>query len=175
MANFQANFHTLITRRLELDEFIQDINKSVYEITGGDRFITFFICEYDVKARTLKYVNAGHNPPVIISANQMEFLRTGCVMLGPFSDIPEVKIGYAAIEDDEAVILAYTDGLTDIRNAEGNFFSEEMLSAFIKSHYTESVDRLNAKLMEYIDLFRGKETIPDDFTVLACKVYCPAK
>lgn len=41
MANFQANFHTLITRRLELDEFIQDINKSVYEITGGDRFITF--------------------------------------------------------------------------------------------------------------------------------------
>ncbi len=175
MANFQANFHTLITRRLELDEFIQDINKSVYEITGGDRFITFFICEYDVKARSLKYVNAGHNPPVIISANQIEFLKTGCVMLGPFADIPEVKIGYATIEEDEAVILAYTDGLTDIRNAEGEYFSEEMLAGFIKAHYTERVDKLNAKLMDYIDRFRGKETIPDDFTVLTCKVYCQAK
>lgn len=96
-------------------------------------------------------------------------------MLGPFSDIPEVKIGYATIEEDEAVILAYTDGLTDIRNASGEYFSEEMLSQYIKAHYTERVDRLNAKLMDYIDQFRGKETIPDDFTVLTCKVYCQAK
>ena len=68
MANFQANFHTLITNlRLELDKFIQELNCSINRITKGDRFITFFIAEYDTKTRMLRYINAGHNPPVLVA------------------------------------------------------------------------------------------------------------
>jgi sigma-B regulation protein RsbU (phosphoserine phosphatase) len=171
MANFQANFHTLITRRLELDAFIREINTSVNQITNGERFITFFIAEYDVHKRRLKYVNAGHNPPMVVSGNQKSFLNKGCIMLGTYPDIPNIEIGYCAVADDEAIILSYTDGLTDIRNAEGDFFTEELLYDFVKDHYQTSASLFNEQLMGHIDAFRGQETIPDDFTVLTCKVY----
>lgn len=171
MANFQANFHTLITRRLELDAFIREINTSVNQITNGERFITFFIAEYDVYKRRLKYVNAGHNPPMVVSGNQKSFLNKGCIMLGTYPDIPNIEIGYCAISDDEAIILSYTDGLTDIRNAEGDFFTEELLYDFVKDHYQKPASVFNQQLMGHIDAFRGQENIPDDFTVLTCKVY----
>ena len=45
--------------------FIHDLNTSVNLITRGERFITFFIAEFDTNDRTLRYVNAGHNPPVL--------------------------------------------------------------------------------------------------------------
>lgn len=171
MANFQANFHTLINRRLELDAFIREINTAVNQITNGDRFITFFIGEYDVHERRLKYVNAGHNPPIVISRAQKSLLDKGCIMLGTYPVIPEIEIGYCHIQEDEAIILSYTDGLTDIRNRDGDFFTEELLCDFVKNHYKESASQFNQSLMDHIDAFRGKETIPDDFTILTCKVY----
>lgn len=174
MANFQANFHTLIARRLELNEFIREMNRSVNRITGGEKFITFFIAEYDVYGRHLKYVNAGHNPPILISSRQKLVLDKGCIMLGSYPEIQEIEIGYCTIEGEEAMILTYTDGLTDIQNGDGQYFTEEHLSDFVNIHYRDSAGEFNKKLMAYIDQFRGKENIPDDFTVLTCKVYCPA-
>ncbi|MFM8449543.1 MAG: PP2C family protein-serine/threonine phosphatase [Haliscomenobacter sp.] len=173
MSNFQANFHTLIAQRLDLDIFIREMNKAVNRITNGERFITFFIAEYDVYKRRLKYVNAGHNPPLVISGNQKDLLNKGCIMLGIYPEIPEVEIGYCTITDKEAIILTYTDGLTDIKNAEGHYFTEELLSEFASDHYRQPAARFNEQLMDHIDEFRGQETIPDDFTVLTCKVYCP--
>lgn len=172
MANFQANFHTLINRRLELDEFIRDLNHSVNLITGGDRFITFFIAEYDIHQRRLQYVNAGHNPPVLISSNQRQLLDKGCIMLGSFPVIPSIEVGACTIEDEEAIILTYTDGLTDIYNENGDNLDEERLYQFIQKQYKQPAKSFNQKLLTYIDEFRGKENIPDDFTVLTCKVYC---
>ncbi|MFT4761548.1 MAG: sigma-B regulation protein RsbU (phosphoserine phosphatase), partial [Saprospiraceae bacterium] len=66
MANFQANFHSLISRRIPLEEFIQLLNSAVLKITKGDRFITFFVAQFNRTTRKLTYINAGHNPPAIV-------------------------------------------------------------------------------------------------------------
>lgn len=171
MSNFQAIFHKLIAQRLELDTLIRELNKAVNRITNGERFITFFIAEYDVYLRRLKYVNAGHTPPLVVSRNQRDFLTKGCYMLGFYPDISDIEVGNCVISADEAIILTYTDGLTDIKNAEKQFFSEELLAEFASDHYHQSAARFNERLMSRIDIFRGEEAIPDDFTVLTCKVY----
>lgn len=171
MANFQANFHTLINQRLGLDTFIRAMNKSVNRITEGDRFITFFIAEYDVHTRHLQYVNAGHNPPILIGPRQKQLLNKGCIMLGSYPEIPEIEIGHCDIDGSEAMILSYTDGLVEIRDSEGRFFSEEELLRFVQHNYKCPAADFNNKLMGYIDRFRGEEHLPDDFTVLTCKVY----
>ena len=66
MANFQANFHTLVKLDSKLDDFVKALNESLFRITGGDKFLTFFVAEFDKKTRLLHYVNCGHNPPFAV-------------------------------------------------------------------------------------------------------------
>ncbi len=173
MANFQANFHTLINKRTELDCFIRDLNKSVNLITQGERFITFFIAEYDTASHALHYVNAGHNPPVLVNEGELFLLNKGCTILGSFSDLLEVEVGRLTV-DGEAIILAFTDGLTDLQNENGEFLSEETLYAFVRNNYKLSASEFNRRLMGRLEGFKGGKGYPDDFTVLACKIFTPS-
>ncbi|MCI5081423.1 MAG: PP2C family protein-serine/threonine phosphatase [Saprospiraceae bacterium] len=172
MANFQANFHTLINKRTGLDEFIRDLNTSVNLITQGERFITFFIAEYDINSRRLSYVNAGHNPPVLVNKGNIHPLDKGCTILGSFEELPTVEVGSYEI-DGEAIVLSFTDGLTDLKDDGGNYFSEEMLYLFTKENYQLTAKAFNKKLMEKIEIFKGDQAYPDDFTVLTCKLFTP--
>jgi len=172
MANFQANFHTLINREAQLEEFVHDLNRSVNMITGGDRFITFFVGEYDIPARRLKYINAGHNPPILVTRNRTTELRNGTIMLGSYEELPKLKIGIEEIEE-EAIVLSYTDGLTDVRDESGTMLNEESLHRFVEDNWRLPAADFNKQLLHFIDDFRGKANLPDDFTVLTCKLYCP--
>jgi phosphoserine phosphatase RsbU/P len=172
MANFQANFHTLINREAQLEEFVHDLNRSVNMITGGDRFITFFVGEYDIPARQLKYINAGHNPPILVTRNRTTELRNGTIMLGSYEELPKLKIGIEEIEE-EAIVLSYTDGLTDVRDESGTMLNEESLHRFVEDNWRLPAADFNKQLLHFIDDFRGKANLPDDFTVLTCKLYCP--
>lgn len=169
MANFQANFHTLIKKKTSFDEFIHDLNHSVNLITEGDRFITFFVAEYDIEERSLHYVNAGHNPPVMVANGELYLLNKGCTILGSFKRLPEVEVGRVQV-DGEAIIFSFTDGLTDIQNQEGSFLSESMLYDFVRSNYRLPAEQFNNLLMGRIEQFKGEENYPDDFTVLTCKL-----
>lgn len=172
MANFQANFHTLINKQEAIDTFIHDLNQSVNLITRGERFITFFIAQYDTVNQSLRYVNAGHNPPVLVNDGVLHLLNKGCTILGSFPELPEVEVGELTL-DGEAMILSFTDGLTDLQNEKGDFLSEELLYDFVRQHYKSSASEFNEKLMESLERFKGNEVYPDDFTVLTCKIFTP--
>lgn len=172
MANFQANFHTLINKRTELDAFIRDLNTSVNLITQGERFITFFIAEYDTGRQSLRYVNAGHNPPVLVNDGELHLLNKGCTILGSFPELPEVEVGCVSLEG-EAIILSFTDGLTDLQNESGDYLNEEMLYSFVRNNYKLSASAFNRQLMERLEVFKGGKNYPDDFTVLTCKIFTP--
>jgi sigma-B regulation protein RsbU (phosphoserine phosphatase) len=170
MANFQANFHSLIEERHSLPELIRALNQSVLRITKGDRFITFFVAEYDLRMQTLHYVNAGHNPPALVMDGQVWRLDKGCTFLGAFETIESIEVGEIYIEH-EALILTFTDGLTDIRNEEGEFFDESYGYDFLTRNHTMSAQTFNEKLLDEIYRFKGSAQFPDDFTLLTCKIY----
>lgn len=170
MANFQANFHTLIAKREALDDFIHDLNRTVNRVTDGDKFITFFIAEYDPATRALQYVNAGHNPPLLVSDDQFLLLNKGCTILGSFKTLPQVEIGHVRI-DGHASIFAYTDGLTDIKDPSGRFLDEQMLHLYVRENYLKLPMEFNLGLMEQIERFKGNQTYPDDFTMLTCRIF----
>ena len=169
MANFQANFHSLIRAGTDLDVLIAALNESVLRITGGDRFITFFVAIYDVFTQRLRYVNAGHNPPALVMNDKVVQLDKGCTILGSFKDLPACEIGELTL-DNEALILTYTDGLTDIRNDEGRFFDETFGHRFLLDHYRLNAESFNEQLLAAIEQFRGSQEYPDDLTVLTCKI-----
>ncbi len=170
MANFQANFHSLIHKRTSLDNFVKDLNHSLFRITKGDKFMTLFIAEFDKKNYKLNYINAGHNLPVMAMDGQIQKLNKGCTILGAFPELNEVEIGSIDI-DKEALLLTYTDGLTDVRNNEGTFFDEDYLMQFAKQNEFNSASLFNEKLMTEIKRFKGDQEFPDDITVLTCKIF----
>ena len=170
MANFQANFHSLIHKRSDLDVFVRELNQSLFRITKGEKFLTLFIAEFDKNNYTLKYVNAGHNQPLMSMGGTVYHLDKGCTILGSFVELPEVEIGELQI-DKEAIIVTFTDGLTDIQNEAGDYFDDEKLKAFTLNNEHDSAKAFNQKLMEEIEIFKGNLNYPDDIAVLTCKIF----
>lgn len=170
MANFQANFNTLINKRTKLDEFITDLNTSVNRITGGERFITFFVAEFNRYTNTLRYVNAGHNPPILASANQTVLLKSGCTILGSFETLPTIEVGELTISEP-SLLLTYTDGLIDLRNPAGDYFDDMLLKDFVEKHHKLSAAEFNRTLQDCLNDFKADQGYPDDFTVLTAKFF----
>lgn len=170
MANFQANFNTLISKRTDLDEFIRDLNNSVHLITQGERFITFFVAVFDRISNKLMYVNAGHNPPVLATKDGITLLKAGCTILGSFTELPQIEIGEILI-DQPALLLTYTDGLIDLQNAEGDYFDDLMVADFVAQNYHMHAAPFNDKLHARLNEFKGDKGYPDDFAVLTTKFF----
>jgi phosphoserine phosphatase RsbU/P len=170
MANFQANFYSLITRQLSLEETVQGLNAAVHRVTAGDRFITLFLGKYDPATRTLHFVNSGHTPPFLIVGEQVIRLTNGTTILGFLPELPDIDVGGICLTTD-ATLFTYTDGLTDLRNPAGDDFSDELLEEFLLSHAKLPARTLNARLLDHIDRFRQNQPYPDDITVLTCRIF----
>jgi phosphoserine phosphatase RsbU/P len=171
MANFQANLRSIIRRRDTPDTFIRLLNKAIFRITKGDRYITFFIAEFDQRSRILRYINAGHTPPFLYLDGKLQSLNDGCTFLGWLENIPhQIQIGEVHIPSD-ALLVCFTDGITDACNAQKEMFNDEGLAEFILKTGMCSAADFNKKLLQHLDDFRGKESYNDDFTLLTLRMF----
>jgi sigma-B regulation protein RsbU (phosphoserine phosphatase) len=169
MSNVQANLKTLAELPLDMSELIRSLNKVIYKVTKGDKYITMFIAEYNVSKKELTYVNAGHVAPFFIEGKEISCLKEGCMILGAFEELPFVDVGYRKIKD-KAKLLAFTDGLTDLRNTSGDYFNEHEVEKFISENYSLPVAEINQRLMAKIEAFKSELSYPDDITILTCKM-----
>ena len=170
MANFQANLHAIVRRATTPEEFIRQLNNAVWRVTKSERYITMFVADINTQTRRLRYVNAGHMPPILITKGETHLLKKGCSILGFFKSLPSLEIGEMII-DEEALLLIFTDGITDIRNGAEEDFNEDLVIQFTKENKNLSARPFNEKLMERIDSFKGEEGYPDDITVLTTKFF----
>src|SRR6267154_4910480 len=120
MSNFQASLHTLLRQTPNLTEIVEALNFQVLDSAKGEKFITFFGAIYDLQLKTMVYVNAGHNPPVLMDKKHgLRLLEDGSTVLGAMHPLPFIKEGF--VEDlSEFLLFCYTDGLTETINEEGN-------------------------------------------------------
>lgn len=128
MSNFQANLRALYTADKSLTDTLTRLNTSVMNSAKGEKFITLFIARYHFKTRELKYVNAGHNPPLLYEPGSKKLtpLASGCVGMGMLDDLPFVN--EASIQIDEAAkLFCYTDGLVEVIQDSGIEFGTENL------------------------------------------------
>jgi phosphoserine phosphatase RsbU/P len=171
MANFQAMVQSLIFQYRDLETFVFALNQSVYRITKADKFITFFVAEFNLKNYTLHYVNAGHFPPILYHADgTVQKLTQGCTVIGAFEKLPEIKSGQHELKPG-SLVLAFTDGLGELRNKENIYYEETHLLPFIKENCANLPEEFNKRLLEEIELFRGEEEYMDDIAVLTCKIF----
>jgi len=169
MSNFQASLHVLIQRDPDLETLITELNKSVYRTSQGDRYITFFIGKIDAEAKTIEYINAGHVPPLAKIDGKIQELNIGSTILGGFEEIPFLEKGLIHFKE-ECVLLCYTDGITDLLNNKGDYFSDKNVMDFFMEDKANAPEQLVSKLKGQLDEFKEEQEFTDDMTVLVCKV-----
>lgn len=169
MANFQAMLQSLIYQFRDLETFVFALNESVYKITKSDKFITFFIAEIDFEEKKMRYINAGHFPPILYQNGELKELKSGTTVIGAFDKLP--FINEESIElSSGANLFCFTDGLVDLKNDEGSFFGEERILEFVKENSKYSPQKMNEKLMKEINKFRGTQEFVDDIAILTTKL-----
>lgn len=170
MSNFQASLRTLLRQTPNLTEIVEALNYQVLENTKGEKFITFFAAIYDVALRTMLYVNAGHNPPLLLQRNrETRLLEEGCTVLGAMHPLPFLNEGFITDLDD-FTLFCYTDGLTETVNENGQEFGISWLMNYFDRNHHKDLKTIHQDIIVELDLFKGRRGYCDDITMLSCRV-----
>ena len=174
MSNFQAALRTLLRSHTDLETLIQQLNFTLFDLTKGERFLTFFLGEYEFASGNLRFVNAGHNPPVLYGAatGTIEFLEAGTTILGAFEFVPFLEVGMREGLRDFTIHL-YTDGLTEAMNPEEEEFGEERLKEFIENNKDRDPAQFHLEFRSAMDKFSKKVPFHDDLTLLSLRFSSP--
>lgn len=171
MANFQATVRTLYNyQRLDLEELVTVLNDKVFTSANGEKFITFFIAEYNSVTRKLKYINAGHNWPLLIRGKNSQFLNKGCIGLGMLRELPFLESAEVDIQTNTTLIL-YTDGVVELENNTSEQFETERLTKIVQNFYPLSMEDLNEIVFSKLDDWRGPRNYVDDTAILSCRIF----
>jgi sigma-B regulation protein RsbU (phosphoserine phosphatase) len=164
MANLQAVVKALADEDLGPLELCRRVNRVLCGNCEEGRFVTFFCGVLDTNDRTLRYVNAGHNPPIVARPNgSMLRLGDGGPVLGEFPDWSAAQ-GEIQLGVGDRIVL-YTDGITEAANTAGEEYGAERLSALACAYRHESATELHARVMADAIRFAGG-AFSDDATLL---------
>ena len=153
MANFQALLQNLGQQYRDLETLVIALNETVLRITKGEKYLTFFIAVADIKQKKLYYVNAGHIPPILIKNNQCYELKATCTIIGHFENLPEINEGVVDLDSD-TILVAFTDGLVDIKNHLAENYTTEMLQELILQNKKKSIQKLSSLVIETLIYYK---------------------
>jgi sigma-B regulation protein RsbU (phosphoserine phosphatase) len=147
---------------------LRAVNSEVYASFLADRFATLFYGVFDGTTRLLRYVNAGHNPPIILRQDRsMIQLETGGVPVGIFPRW-SYEEGVVKLYSGD-LIIAYTDGVTEAVNPAGGEWGVEGLRKAADESGAQSPDDIAGSIFTSMDEFsRGCQT--DDATIIVARV-----
>lgn len=168
MSNLQAALHVLLRYTQNLTEIVIDLNQLIFENAKTEKFISLFLAKYNIKTRKLNYINAGHNAPILYNHNHITSLSKGCTLLGitnPLNNIEKDSI----LLSKNAILFAYTDGLTDIANSQDDNISLDELKNIVLKNRLAGCDMINKAVLFYADEFKGEMPFVDDIALMTCK------
>lgn len=171
MSNFQASVRTLFAyQHFELDFLIKELNKTVLRSSKGEKFITFFIAIYNASTREFKYVNAGHNYPILTNGKKYELLKNGTVGLGMLDELPFIHVGKKVLPTNTTLVL-YTDGVVELLNEEGEYFEIDRLVKTVHNFYPLKMEDMNNLIFSKLDEWRGNLDFVDDTAIFSCRFF----
>ena len=174
MATFQASLHALAATPESLDEIVAGLNRyaSAHSLDGR-RFTTAFLAEIDPETREMRYVNAGHNDPVLRRASgAIERLTTGGPPFGmpPLSDKKiSYQSGRARLEPGD-LLFVFTDGVIDAVNEANQEFSEARPLGELMAAPKETASETLKRVMAAVNAYVGAARQHDDITCLVLRV-----
>ncbi len=170
MVTFRAYFHATVINELAMRVVMARVNRLVHEATNGDRFITTFYGLIDPENKRLLYINAGHNPPLLLHADgTSELLAHSGLPLGIFEDSRYSESVVAFHSGD--VLVLYTDGVVEARNADDEEFELRRLEEVVRMAEDRRAYEIAQAIINAVHEHSFDVDGPgDDLTVLIIKV-----
>jgi sigma-B regulation protein RsbU (phosphoserine phosphatase) len=169
MANLQAFLKSICKQGMKLEIATGVINDLISENTSDGRFITFFWGIINDEKRTFSFVNAGHNPPVLIRNGEITYLSKGGMLLGVMKTLFPYEREDLTLQKDDLIVM-FTDGITEAKNAEDEEFSDERLEILLKEVVTESSENIMKRIKKELENFTKGYPQSDDITMMVIKV-----
>ena len=163
-----TSFRDFATANKTPSQILKEINTSIMKGNKAGMFVTCFLAIINKKNGKMIYSNAGHNPPIVGANHNFEFLKgSHGLLLGIFKN-PPLKDEEYQLKTGDSLTL-YTDGITEARNSEGDFFGEKRLLDTFNSKEFGSTLEFHHTLKEKIADFVKDAPQSDDITFVTLK------
>jgi sigma-B regulation protein RsbU (phosphoserine phosphatase) len=167
VSTMQAILKAYLEYSTDLKSIISKLNERIIKNTTEDRFITFFFGLYNSNENSLTYINAGHNPPILVlDNNELQRLEKGGIFIGCLPWEYELD----TIELPKNSILAlFTDGIVEAMNENQEEFGEDRLISILKESKSMTVPELREQIIKRVKEHRGGRVLEDDLTLALFK------
>ena len=171
MASLEASLRALASVVRDPAELMGRVNMLVCQASSASRFATLFYAEYDPTTRRLTYVNAGHNPPIVIRNNpgmcRVLRLETGGPVIGLLP--APYEQGEFLLEAGDLVVL-FTDGISESMNVRDEEWGEERLIQLAKTCHGLPATEGTSRILAAAVAFAGSAPQYDDMTLVVLRV-----
>jgi sigma-B regulation protein RsbU (phosphoserine phosphatase) len=169
MSNVLAAFRILYgSEDLSLLEMTSRVSGQLVRSSRPEDFATLFICRLYPQTHTLRYLNAGHNPPMMVrNSGELEELESSGIPIGAFdlSSWRESTLQFGAGD----LLFMFTDGISEAVNPQGEMYQDRRLKGFLLNSRHQSPEELTESVLDEIRAFMGSASQSDDITTLALR------
>jgi len=168
MSSLHAAIHAQVSAKSSLDETISSVNQYLADNTPANRFVTLFAAELDPKNGALRYINAGHNPPLIGRVDgTIVQLSSGGFPLGimPGADF---EVGETHLNPGESLVV-YSDGVSEANNIRDEEFGLDRLAEVVRNNLKASAAGMRDKVESALSAFTMTAPANDDITLVIVK------
>lgn len=169
MANIQASLRTRLALGQDLAAIANEIDVDIERNTPGPVYATLFVGILDPVSRSLRYVNAGHNPQYVLGAQGgLERMASSGLPIGLLAGrgYSEQRVQLSSGD----LLFFYTDGCVEAEAPSGEFFGVERLEALLAGSQRASADELLVRVEGEVAAFRAGREPFDDATMMVVKV-----
>ncbi len=167
MAKLQATLRAIAPNFKSLSKLGEELNKIFCRDGIPARFISLTFLELTSESEKVKFLNAGHMPPLLVSKTRITELSHGEAALGI-----KGKVAYKdhSVELNPGDLLClYSDGVTEARNRKNDFFGESRLMNLLSKNSHQPSSEIGKKILATIKSFVGDERASDDLSMILLK------
>jgi sigma-B regulation protein RsbU (phosphoserine phosphatase) len=158
-----------VREKRDMLDVVARLNSGIRSVSDASHYVTLVLAEIDVRARSLRYVNCGHNSPLLFQAATGDVVPvdSSCSPVGMFDSVT-CEVNQASLSAGDILVL-YTDGVTEAENPQEEEFGMDRLSNLIRRGSMLSADALMNDILENVTAFSQGVGFKDDVTILVVK------
>jgi phosphoserine phosphatase RsbU/P len=168
MSSLHAAIHAQTGSHETLVETISAVNRYLADNIPPNRFVTLFFAELDPESGALSFLNAGHNPPLIVhAAGTVEQLASGGLPLGIKADA-DYREGRTHLQVGDVLVI-YSDGVTEATSPTGEEFGPTRLYEVVSRNVDASAAGIRDRIESALTKFSQGTQAADDITLVIVK------
>jgi serine phosphatase RsbU (regulator of sigma subunit) len=167
MAKLQASIRALVSEYSQMNKMVEKINTIFCNDTPRNTFASLLYFNISSDSGMIKYVNAGHLPPIIVKQNSVNELRKGQPALGLMKDFQYKEETLSLDRND--ILISFSDGLTEAENINGEFYGKKRALELFATQRGKMASNIGENILSKVKNFIGEATPHDDISIVVLR------